>query len=128
MRLEEKGSASVVLIFLSAFIWMGVLWLYPYLAANHQMAQNEWGKLQARMNAEAGLYLVVEEWGEVPEIPREMIYELSDGKVKVQCSQNGAEVLELVSEGTFSSFYKDTIFAVYDITAEKWIHWHRGGN
>ncbi|MBP1932825.1 hypothetical protein [Ammoniphilus resinae] len=125
---EEKGSAAILLIFLAAVIWMTVLWLYPYLSASHQMTQNEWGKLQARMNAEAGLLLAVEKWKENPEIPREMIFELSDGSVKVQCTENGVDGLEFVSEGTSAPSYKDTIFASYDSIAEQWVHWHRGGN
>jgi hypothetical protein len=125
---DERGSAFFLLLLLSSTMLIAIMGGLPYFSSHHHISAHYHGSLQARSNAEAGVWLVLEDYRNGTVTFGTHSYYLGNGSVEVDIQEleEGAYI-EIYSRGTVSSDYKSVINVKYDCERDQIIHWHGVG-
>ena len=125
MMKNEKGMTFLPILFFTTLILLYLSESVPRVLSSRQSLQAEWGKLQAERNAEAGIFLAMEDWNQnlVPFSGKS--YALSSGMAQVTVKKQSDIVIQITSNGSYDTQYKDKIIALYDTKQIRWIDWTR---
>lgn len=120
---DEKGFIFLPILLVSSLLFLYLTESIPVFLAYHQMTADEWGKLQAELNAEAGVWIAVEESGKNPDSYLGDRYPLSQGEADVVVSQSASSLLRIRSVGLSPPHYKRGMTVSYDAGLDKVISW-----
>lgn len=122
---EEKGFIFLPILLFSSLLFFYVTENIPLFLSYHQLEADEWGKLQAEANAEAGVWIALEESGKQDSMYVGDRYMLSKGEVQVMVSHPALPVLRIHSIGSVPPSYKREMIVTYDLSKGKVLSWQR---
>lgn len=125
MLSNEKGFIYLPILLLSSLLFFYLTESIPLFLSFHQMTADEWGKLQAESNAEAGIWIALEESSKHAESYLGDRYPLSKGEVQVIISHSTFPMLRISSIGSVPPHYKREMIVTYDPSLGKVISWQR---
>lgn len=122
---NEKGFIFLPIVLLCSLLFFYLAESIPLFLSYHQLTADEWGKLQAESNAEAGIWIALEELSKPDRSYVGERYILSSGEVKVAITGTSSTLLRIRSIGTVPPHYQREMIVSYDRSLGKVVTWQR---
>ncbi|HJV46976.1 MAG TPA: hypothetical protein VJ824_14755 [Bacillota bacterium] len=120
---QVQGFVSLPILMFCLLMMGLVVGSLPFFLNTEHALHDEENYLQAQMNAEAGVWMGLQDWKE-DSTSFTATYDLPSGQARVYIESVDPETISIQSFG-FIENSKDGIQADYSLSKKQFIHWHK---
>lgn len=120
---SENGTVLLQIMFMCSLILTGLLSTLSLFHDGSQMATSDLRKLQAKYNAEAGVWMAIETWKNDRGLSDQELFSLSHGYAQVTWTSLNGTILQIQSEGIQPPDYKEKVMVLYDSNLNSIVDW-----